>query len=138
MQSINLPQQFNIYVDVDDTLVRSYGTKRIPISATISHIKELKQQGATLYCWSSGGAEYAKITAEELGILDIFAAFLPKPQMLLDDSGVNNWRGLIQIHPMSCHSKNLDDYRDRLQAHLFSNIAVERDSSSPPEGNFPD
>jgi Protein of unknown function (DUF705) len=137
MQNANSPQQFNIYVDVDDTLVRSYGSKRIPIPATIEHIKDLKKQGAILYCWSSGGAEYAKNTAKELGILDIFEAFLPKPQMLLDDSGINDWRGLIQIHPMSCHSKNLDDYRDRLQAHLFIN-AFERDTSSFPEGNSPD
>jgi hypothetical protein len=111
----NPVQQFNIYVDIDDTLVRSYGSKRIPISASIEHIKELNQQGAMLYCWSSGGAEYAKNTAEELGISDIFMAFLPKPQMLLDDQEINDWRGLIQIHPISCQSKTLDDYRQQLQ-----------------------
>jgi hypothetical protein len=119
MQSSNPPQDFNIYVDVDDTLVRSYGSKRIPIVATIEHIKELKVQGAKLYCWSSGGAEYAKNSAEELGIVDIFEAFLPKPQMLLDDQEVNDWRGLIQVHPISCQSKSLDDYRKQLQDRLL-------------------
>ncbi len=121
MENTNSPPQFNIYVDVDDTLVRSYGSKRIPIPATIEHIRQLHQQGAILYCWSSGGAEYAKNSAEELGILDIFEAFLPKPQMLLDDRELNDWRGIIQIHPMSCHSKSLDDYRDLLQAHSVKN-----------------
>jgi hypothetical protein len=115
MQNSNLPQDFYIYVDVDDTLIRSYGNKRIPITATIKHIKELKVQGAKLYCWSSGGAEYAKNSAEELGILDIFEAFLPKPQMLLDDQEINDWRALIQVHPISSQSKSLDDYRKQLQ-----------------------
>ena len=115
MQNSNSPQQFNIYVDVDDTLVRSYGSKRIPIVATIEHVKGLKDKGATLYCWSSGGAEYAKNSARELGILDIFEAFLPKPQMLLDDQKINDWRGLIQVHPISCQSKNLDDYRSQIK-----------------------
>jgi len=49
-----------IFVDVDDTFVRSYGTKRIPMPAVIHHIRSLFDQGAELYCWSSGGAEYAR------------------------------------------------------------------------------
>ena len=118
MQANNLPQEFYIYVDIDDTLVRSYGSKRIPIVTTIEHIKILKHQGATLYCWSSGGAEYARNTANELEISDIFEEFLPKPQMLLDDQEVNDWRGIIQVHPLSCQSKNLDDYRSQLKDRL--------------------
>jgi hypothetical protein len=118
MQANNSPQQFYIYVDIDDTLVRSYGSKRIPIVATIEHIKELDRQGAILYCWSSGGAEYAKNTALELGVADIFKDFLPKPQMLLDDQEVNDWRSLIQVHPLSCQSKNLEDYRRQLKEHI--------------------
>ncbi len=55
---------FIIYVDVDDTFVRSHGTKRIPIPIVIEHIKSLKAQGANLYCWSSGGSEYAKYDSE--------------------------------------------------------------------------
>ncbi|MEH2235574.1 hypothetical protein [Nostoc sp.] len=124
MQSTNSPQEFYIYVDIDDTLVRSYGAKRIPITATIEHVKELKKQGAKLYCWSSGGLEYAKNTARELGILDIFEAFLPKPQMLLDDQEIKYWRGMIQVHPMSCQSKSLDDYREQLKAHLTKSFDI--------------
>ena len=111
-------EEFNVFVDVDDTLIRSYGSKRIPITATIEHIKALKKQGATLYCWSSGGAKYAENTARELGILDIFEAFLPKPQMLLDDRDITSWRGTIQIHPMSCQSFSLNDYRQQLREGL--------------------
>lgn len=34
---------------------------------------------------SSGGSAYAQRSAEELGIVDCFTAFLPKPQLLIDD-----------------------------------------------------
>ena len=48
-----------MFVDVDETFVRNYSTKRIPIPDVIEHIRLLKAQGAILFCWSSGGAEYA-------------------------------------------------------------------------------
>lgn len=91
-----------IYVDVDDTFVRSYGTTRIPIPAVISHIRALHEQGAELYCWSSGGADYARASAAEFGLVDCFTAFLPKPDVLLDDQNVADWRRLRQVHPNEC------------------------------------
>lgn len=102
---------FFIYVDVDDTLVRSVGTKRIPMPAVIQHIRDLRQQGATLYCWSSGGAEYARRSAEEFGIDDCFVGFLPKPSVLIDDQGMNEWRHLRCVHPTECESQTLEDYK---------------------------
>lgn len=53
-----------IYVDVDDTFVRSAGSKRIPMPAMIAHIRSLHEQGAQLFCWSAGGADYARHSAE--------------------------------------------------------------------------
>ena len=91
-----------IYVDVDDTFVRSYGTKRMPMPAAIRHIEDLHHQGATLYCWSSGGADYARKSAEEFGLAGCFTAFLPKPDVLLDDQNVADWRRLRQVHPNEC------------------------------------
>ncbi len=91
-----------IYVDVDDTFVRTYGTKRVPISAVIRHIRDLYAQGATLYCWSSGGADYARASATEFGLADCFTAFLPKPDVLLDDQNFADWRRLRQVHPNEC------------------------------------
>ena len=88
-----------IYVDVDDTFVRTFGTKRMPMPAVIRHIRALSEAGATLYCWSSGGADYARASAEEFGLADCFAAFLPKPDVLLDDQDVADWRRLRQVHP---------------------------------------
>jgi len=84
---------------MDDTLVRSAGTKRIPMPAVIRHVRELHAQGATLYLWSSGGTEYAQRTAEELGLVDCFAGFLPKPHLIIDDQQVHEWRDCKQLHP---------------------------------------
>jgi phosphoserine phosphatase len=78
-----------VYVDVDDTLVRTVGTKRIPMTGAVDHVRSLHAGGAQLYCWSSGGGEYAHSVAQELGIAACFVAFLPKPHVLLDDQPVS-------------------------------------------------
>lgn len=82
-----------VFVDVDDTLVRSVGSKRIPMPRSIERVRALHAEGAALYLWSTGGAEYAKATAAELGIADLFVAFLPKPHLIIDDQPVADWRG---------------------------------------------
>ncbi len=88
-----------IYIDVDDTFVRSIGTKRIPMPNVIRPIRQLKEQGATLYCWSSGGAQYAEQSAQEFGVADCFQAFLPKPHFMIDDQEPRDWRGFRVVHP---------------------------------------
>jgi len=88
-----------IYIDVDDTFVRSIGAKRIPMPNVLRHIRELKEQGATLYCWSSGGGEYARQSAQEFGVADCFEAFLPKPHFIVDDQEPRDWRGFRVVHP---------------------------------------
>jgi len=87
------------YVDVDDTLVRSVGTKRIPIPSAIARVRELHDQGWTLYLWSTGGAAYAESTAKELGLTHLFAGFLPKPTLIIDDQELKEWRGLMHERP---------------------------------------
>ena len=76
-----------VYVDVDDTLIRTYGTKRIPMTATVDCVRRLFDNGDLLYCWSRGGGDYARDIADSLGLLDCFVAFLPKPDVVLDDRG---------------------------------------------------
>ena len=88
-----------VFVDVNDTLVRSAGSKRIPIPSAISHVKDLRAGGATLYLWSSGGADYARASAQELGLLECFAGFLPKPHLIIDDQQVHEWRDCKHVHP---------------------------------------
>ncbi len=103
-----------IYVDIDDTLVRSFGSKRIPMTTMVALVRGLKERGAALYCWSSGGAAYARAAAEEVGLGDCFEAFLPKPQLLLDDVSVGNWR-LVELHPSECSSLTADEVLARLR-----------------------
>jgi hypothetical protein len=103
-----------VYIDVDDTIVRSYGTKRIPILKTINHIKDLFDQGAVLYCWSSGGAEYARKSAEEFGIDHCFTSYLPKPHVILDDQLVSDWRLCLEIHPSSIKHNDPIQYFDEI------------------------
>lgn len=92
-----------VYVDIDDTLVRSFGSKRVPMTSMIELVRSLKGSGAELYCWSSGGAAYARSTAQELGLEACFEAFLPKPHLMLDDAQLADWR-VVQLHPTECFS----------------------------------
>ena len=96
-----------IFIDVDDTLVRSAGAKRIPITSSVELVRDLRRQGATLYLWSTGGGEYARNAARELGIEDCFDGFLPKPHALIDDVPIEKWR-LHQLHPNEASSKGAE------------------------------
>ncbi|WP_437805208.1 hypothetical protein [Sorangium sp. So ce1078] len=105
-----------VYVDVDDTLVRSFGAKRIPMSSVVDHVRELHRCGAKLYCWSTAGAEYAHASARELGLEACFSGFLPKPNVIIDDQAPTEWRQLVCVHPNEAASKTCDDYRVILSA----------------------
>jgi phosphoglycolate phosphatase-like HAD superfamily hydrolase len=88
-----------IFIDVDDTLVRSVGSKRIPMPGVVAAVRALHSNGDELYLWSSGGAEYAMNSAAELGLLECFVAFLPKPHIYIDDQAVNEWRFCKHVLP---------------------------------------
>lgn len=96
-----MAQPLVVYVDIDDTLIRSVGTKRIPLPSTVGYVQALSEQGARLFCWSAGGAEYAREVASELGIESCFEAFLPKPELMIDDTLIANWP-LLEMHPNNC------------------------------------
>src|SRR5262245_52843953 len=97
-----------IYVDIDDTLIRSFGSKRIPMTQMVERVADLKRAGADLYCWSSGGAAYAEESARELGIAECFTAFLPKPQILIDDAVLGSWK-VLELHPNECLSASVEE-----------------------------
>ena len=103
-----------VYVDVDDTLVRSVGTRQIPMTGTADHVRALHADGAHLFCWSSGGGEYARSVAETLGVAACFVAFLPKPQVVVDDQPIGAWRRLVTAHPNQCASESVATYRAAL------------------------
>ena len=85
-----------VFVDVDDTLVRS--------AAVVDRGRALKQAGATLYCWSTGGAEYARDSAREVGLEECFVSFLPKPTITIDDQPAAEWRLCRCVHPFNVAS----------------------------------
>ena len=103
-----------IFVDVDETFVRNYGTKRIPMPNVISHIRELAENGAEMYCWSSGGSEYARASAIEFEIEGCFKAFLPKPEVAIDDMSFSNWKNLLEVHPNECIGNSVEAYKKKL------------------------
>lgn len=105
---------FIVYVDVDDTLVRSFGTKRIPLPEVITHVRQLKDAGAVLYCWSTAGADYARSSAKEFGIEDCFEAFLPKPHVYIDDQELQDWRRCLWISPSNCRGVTLEEYTKKV------------------------
>ena len=76
-----------IYIDVDDTLIRSVGKTQIPMPASADYVRRMHAAGHTLYCWSRGGLGHARDVATSLGIADCFVAFMPKPDVCLDDRG---------------------------------------------------
>jgi hypothetical protein len=87
-QTMNNPEpkkESVIFVDVDDTLIRSFGTKQIPIPNAIRYVRDMFNDGHVLYCWSRGGAQYSRDVAIKLGIADCFVCFLPKPDVVVDD-----------------------------------------------------
>ena len=118
MTTTPLAQSLVIYVDIDDTLVRSFGSKRIPMTPVVHHVRELKAQGAELYAWSTAGATYARHTAEELGIGECFAAFLPKPHAIVDDQQISDWRRFVEIHPNSCSGMTVKDYQEKIEMRM--------------------
>ena len=81
-----IPKQA-IYIDVDDTLIRSVGKKQIPMPSSAEYVRRMYSAGHDLYCWSRGGGDYAREVAITLQIEDCFVAFLPKPDICLDDQG---------------------------------------------------
>jgi hypothetical protein len=87
-----------VFIDVDDTLIRSAGTKAVPAPSVIECVRRLKGDGAALYLWSSGGAEYCAEEAERLGITDCFVGFLTKPNAYIDDQPVQEWRYCTHVY----------------------------------------
>jgi predicted HAD superfamily phosphohydrolase YqeG len=86
-----------VYVDVDNTLIRTAATKQIPITRSVEYVKRLHAEGCTLYLWSRGGA--ARGVALSLGIADLFQAFLPKPDVVFDDRTEQFLEYCVFVHP---------------------------------------
>lgn len=100
-----------IYVDVDNTLVKTYGTKRTAESEMVKHVMDLKRDGVVLFCWSSVGPDYARKVAAELHIEHCFSGFLPKPHIEIDDQAITDWPYFRHFYPWQATIHNAADYR---------------------------
>jgi hypothetical protein len=103
-----------VFVDVDDTLVRSAGSKRMPIPTMVAHVRELATGNTELYCWSTAGADYARASARELGIEGCFVTFLPKPNVVIDDQDLTEWKRFTVVHPLSAAGRSVELYLEVL------------------------
>lgn len=97
-----------IYCDVDETLISSYSNKNIVKPHVLKFLKYAKQKNCIIYLWSAGGAEYCKEIAEELGISDLFDAFLEKPDICIDDLYISADFIQHRVHPKDLYSWNKD------------------------------
>jgi len=75
----------------------------------IRQVRKLCSEGAEMYCWSSGGSDYAKESAKELGIEECFVGFLPKPQVILDDQNFSDWKYLTYLHPNNAGERTITE-----------------------------
>jgi len=105
-----------IYIDVDGTLVQTVGEKNLPDDALVTRLREWRNQGAQLYCWSSRGADYAHSTAKGLRIEGCFVGFLTKPHVLVDDQGVERWSYFLELSPNRAAGLSLQQMRDKLDS----------------------
>ena len=85
----------NVFVDVDLTLVDAFGK---PIEGAAEGVRRLRDSGCHLFLWSTGGGEYAEAVARRMKIHDCFEAFLPKPDIVIDDSP-KSLRGFFDFVP---------------------------------------
>jgi phosphoglycolate phosphatase-like HAD superfamily hydrolase len=72
----------NVFVDVDLTLVDAQG-RMLPGASEA--LQKLKDKGCHLFLWSTNGTDYARQTAERLGLATMFEGFAAKPDIIIDD-----------------------------------------------------
>jgi hypothetical protein len=82
----------NIFVDVDLTLVDA---QQVILPGALDAMKVLYDAGCHLFLWSTGGCAYCRQIAERHGIAHLFEAFLPKPDIYIDDMPASIFNGLL-------------------------------------------
>jgi hypothetical protein len=82
----------NVYVDVDLTLVDHMG---VLLPGAVEAMKALHEAGCHLFLWSTGGRDYCRQVAERAEISELFEAFLPKPDIYVDDMPSTIFNGLL-------------------------------------------
>jgi hypothetical protein len=82
----------NIFVDVDLTLVDAQQLIRPCAAEAMQHLYDA---GCHLFLWSTGGGAYCRQIAERYALAHLFEAFLPKPDIYIDDMPATIFNGLL-------------------------------------------
>ena len=82
----------NIFVDVDLTVVDEQG-RLLPNA--VEGLLTLREAGCRLFLWSTGGADYCRQIAERYEMAPLFDAFLPKPDLYVDDMPSTFFNSLV-------------------------------------------
>jgi hypothetical protein len=56
-------------------------------------------------------------SAEEFGIAHCFEVFLPKPNLMIDDQLVADWKFCLEVHPLSIKNANIEAYWLEIKNH---------------------
>jgi len=92
-----------VFVDVDDTLVRS-AVRSASRSRCRGSRPGSEASGRNAVLLEHWGAEYARVSAREVGLEDCFVSFLPKPTIMIDDQPPAEWRLCRCVHPFNVAS----------------------------------
>jgi phosphoglycolate phosphatase-like HAD superfamily hydrolase len=106
------PTRKDIYIDVDGTLIFNGGEPNLSL---IEWLRERKAEGYRLYLWSARGEKYAASVATRIGVLELFAAVLPKPGYVVDDLG-HKWDmyiNAISIDVISENSRKIEQIKEK-------------------------
>ena len=98
-----------IYVDVDLTLVDEH--QRLKPSAW-EGLLTLREAGCRLFLWSTNGADYCRQIAERHELAPLFDAFLPKPDIYVDDMPATFLNGLL--FDVAAHAGDWQALADRI------------------------
>ena len=82
----------NVYVDVDLTVVDHVGQL---LPQAVEGLLTLREAGCRLFLWSTCGADYCRQIAERYEMTPLFDAFLPKPDIYIDDMPATVLNGLM-------------------------------------------
>lgn len=130
-----LKEKPTVYFDVDSTLV--FTQAETPIDPTLFNmdnyitvnegefkrvftvhdkhvecIKDFKARGHNVVVWSAGGADWASLVIDNLGLQEYIDVIMPKPDWYFDDLEVSKWMtnhcyiGMHDFNPLT--NKNKD------------------------------
>ena len=75
----------SVFVDVESSFREDVRGR------VLGYLRGLDLEVWELFAWSDGGSEAARVHVVEAGVEDLFSGFLPKPNVLLDEHGVDEW-----------------------------------------------